>query len=244
MLRTFNQRLVRASVELENGTGLAMDNSEATIYFTKIAAAKRQLDTAIRMYFVHEDKLSIHTLVAAAFRVLRDLIKKRGANYAEELLRAGYYEIAKKYGAGPLSGDVSKALKEIGLLQLVETIAADDEFEPSRIRIIDLKEAEKRAWSSDPANFLKHADHDPDALLAASEVDNEMFLIHACTAYLELIPTSSPEIMAFIALWAVEHEDAAPDVHEPARKLADRLASLKKDERFHACAEWVRQMKN
>jgi hypothetical protein len=49
--------------------------------------------------------------------------------------------------------------------------------------------------------------------------------------------------MAFIALWAVEH-DHALDAHAPARKLADWLASLKKDKRYRACAEWVRQMKN
>src|SRR6266700_354877 len=195
-----------------------MSNSEATVHLTKIAAAKSQLDTAIRLFFAHDDELSIHTLVAAAFRINRDLIEKRGTDFESEVLRAGLYAMAKQYRAGTLSENVSKDLKEIGLLSLFETIADDD---PSRIWITRGK-AESRGWPSGPANFLKHADRHPNALLAASDINNEDFLIGACIAYLELMPTSSPEIMAFIALWAVEH-DHALDAHAPVRKLADRL---------------------
>jgi len=217
-----------------------MSNSEATVHLKKTTAAKRQLDTAIRLYFAHDDELSIHTLVAAAFRILRDLIEKRGTDFEAELLRAGLYAMAKRYRAGTLPENVSKDLKESGILSLFETIADDDD--PSRIRITRDK-AKSRGWPSGPANFLKHADRHPNALLAASDINNENFLIGACVAYRELMPTSSPEIMAFIALWAVEH-DQALDAHVPERKLADWLASLKKDKRHRACAEWVRQMKN
>jgi hypothetical protein len=217
-----------------------MSNSEATVHLTKIAAAKRQLDTAIRLYFAHDDELSIHTLVAAAFRILRDLIDKRGTDFEAELFRAGFYAMAKQYRGGTLSEDVSNALKESGLLSLLETIA-DDEHHVFRI-IRDKKKS--RGWPSGPANFLKHADLDADALLAANDINNEDFLIGACTAYLELMPTLSPEMMAFIALWAVEHDTARDGWYKPARKLADRLVSIKKDERYRACAEWVRLMKN
>ena len=217
-----------------------MSNSEATVHLTKIAGAKRQLDTAIRLYFARDDELSIHTLVAAAFRILRDLIEKRGTDFEAELLRAGLYAMAKRYRAGTLPENVSKDLKESGILSLFETIADDDD--PSRIRITRDK-AKSRGWPSGPANFLKHADRHPNALLAASDINNENFLIGACVAYRELMPTSSPEIEAFIALWAVEN-DHALDAHAPVRKLADWLASLKKDVRYRACAEWVRQMKN
>jgi hypothetical protein len=218
-----------------------MSNSEATVHLTKIAAAKRQLDTAIRLYFAHDDELSIHTLVAAAFGILRDLIKKRGSDFEAEVFKAGFYAWAKQYRAGTLSEDVSKALKESGLLPLLETIAADED--PSHIRIIRDK-TKSRGWPSGPANFLKHADWHPNALLAASDINNEHFLIGACTAYLELMPTPSPEIMAFKVLWAVEHDAALDADAELACELADRLASLKKDERYRVCAEWVRQMKN
>lgn len=40
---------------------------------TKLEAAKRQLDTAIKMYFDNEDSLSVHTLAYASFKILFDL---------------------------------------------------------------------------------------------------------------------------------------------------------------------------
>lgn len=40
---------------------------------TKLEAAKRQLDTAIKLYFDNEDSLSVHTLAYASFKILFDL---------------------------------------------------------------------------------------------------------------------------------------------------------------------------
>src|ERR1035441_4333065 len=45
---------------------------------TKFDAAKRQLETAIRLWFHSGDPVSIHTLVAAAHQVLHDLNQKSG----------------------------------------------------------------------------------------------------------------------------------------------------------------------
>lgn len=45
---------------------------------TKVDAARRQLSTAIRLFFERRDTISIHTLVAAAQGVMHDLLEKRG----------------------------------------------------------------------------------------------------------------------------------------------------------------------
>ena len=45
---------------------------------SKLEAGKRQLETAIILYFNYGDTVSIHTLSAAAYGVLRDLNEKRG----------------------------------------------------------------------------------------------------------------------------------------------------------------------
>jgi hypothetical protein len=45
------------------------------IKISKLEAARRQLDTAIRLYFSNGDPVSTHTLAAAAFEVLKDLDK-------------------------------------------------------------------------------------------------------------------------------------------------------------------------
>jgi hypothetical protein len=40
---------------------------------SKIEAARRQLDCAIRLYIADDDALSVHTLSRAAFRLLYDI---------------------------------------------------------------------------------------------------------------------------------------------------------------------------
>ncbi len=51
---------------------------EKVLQISKLDAAKRQLETAIRLYFSNSDPISIHTLTAAAYNVIRDINKKRG----------------------------------------------------------------------------------------------------------------------------------------------------------------------
>lgn len=45
---------------------------------SKLDAAKRQLETTIRLYFSNGDPVSIHTLTSASYNVIRDLNKQRG----------------------------------------------------------------------------------------------------------------------------------------------------------------------
>ncbi len=45
----------------------------------KLDAAKRQLDTAINLFFKEADSVSMHTLTAAAHQILMDLAKLKGA---------------------------------------------------------------------------------------------------------------------------------------------------------------------
>lgn len=46
------------------------------IKISKLDAAKRQLETAIRLYFNYGDPISIHTLACSAFEILSDLNKQ------------------------------------------------------------------------------------------------------------------------------------------------------------------------
>ena len=49
-----------------------------TIRVSKLDAARRQLDTAIELWFADGDEVSIHTLVAAAHQVIHDINRKKG----------------------------------------------------------------------------------------------------------------------------------------------------------------------
>jgi len=48
------------------------------IQINKLEAARRQMETAIRLYFVEGDTVSIHTLVSAAYQILSDINRKQG----------------------------------------------------------------------------------------------------------------------------------------------------------------------
>lgn len=52
---------------------------QETIKISKLDAARRQIDTAVRLYFDYGDPVSIHTLAAAAFDILQGL-DKQGPN--------------------------------------------------------------------------------------------------------------------------------------------------------------------
>lgn len=43
----------------------------------KLEAARRQLETAIKLYFADGDEVSIHTLGAAAYALIQDINKHR-----------------------------------------------------------------------------------------------------------------------------------------------------------------------
>lgn len=45
---------------------------------SKLEAARRQLETAIKLYFADGDEVSIHSLVAAAYALIRDINEYRG----------------------------------------------------------------------------------------------------------------------------------------------------------------------
>ena len=49
----------------------------AKIKVTKLEAAQRQIDAAIRMLFANEDPVAIHSIAAAGSRILRDLAKQK-----------------------------------------------------------------------------------------------------------------------------------------------------------------------
>jgi len=73
---------------------------------SKLEAARRQLDTAIRLYFSDADLVSIHTLAAAAFDILKDLDEhgpKTGTFYdhLETNVKTEYLQQAKSLFRAP-----------------------------------------------------------------------------------------------------------------------------------------------
>jgi hypothetical protein len=55
-----------------------MTKSMSKIKISKLDAARRQLDTAIGLWFRDDDPVSIHTLAAASHQIIHDICEKHG----------------------------------------------------------------------------------------------------------------------------------------------------------------------
>jgi hypothetical protein len=214
----------------------------ATVYINKIAAAGRQLDAAIRMFFAREDELAIHTVASAASQVLRNLIQKRGKNLTAQVLQNGIYDMAPQYAEGKVPKELLRAIENSPLMSIIKYIieyerAHGKKFDPRDIGLRLNKGDEQRAWPTKAANFLKHADRDPQDHLALDELKNEHILIGACAAYLEIMSSPTPEITAFVAFWAAKNDT---DIGGEAEELLVKLRPVGEAARYGLCSEYIR----
>ena len=74
---------------------------------SKLDAAKRQLEVAIRLYFHFGDPVAIHTLTAAAYNVLKDINSDRGG---KQVLMKG--QLAKEFIRPEYQKEVIRKLNE------------------------------------------------------------------------------------------------------------------------------------
>jgi hypothetical protein len=133
--------------------------------------ASGQLDAAIRMFFAKKDELAIHTVASAAFRMLRDVIEKRGKNFTADVLRAGIYTMARPYAEGKLPKEKLKLIENSALMVIIKSILEyervhGEKFDPNHIGVGMIRTGEQRAWPSKAANFVKHVDRDAEEHLS------------------------------------------------------------------------------
>jgi hypothetical protein len=181
-----------------------MSRSSTSVHVTKLAAAQRQLDAAIRMTFGDEDELAIHTVVAAAYRILRDLKNKRGSKdeWVDGLNRGLFY-IARDFAAGKMDGLPPEVLVSSRLTAGVRAVAdaikrgdVKSRFDVDFFKPTGQEDAAWRAFNI-PSNFLKHADRDKRAALRLNQVDNDFLILAACAAYRDLMGGLTPEMAAY-----------------------------------------------
>ena len=69
-----------------------------SLKITKLDAAKRQLESAILLYFNGGDPVSIHTLSAAAYNIVRDINSSRtGEMMVKDLWKFLSADLAKEF---------------------------------------------------------------------------------------------------------------------------------------------------
>jgi hypothetical protein len=222
------------------------NRSEAIVFINKLEAARRQLDAAIRMLFANEDGLAIHTVAGAAYRILRDMLAKRGQHDLENLMRRGLIEYARSFLKGEIS-DVE--LKDMKILDHVSIVAKQirDRIDVVTEDEINLELNEKikaSHWQSmsKVANFLKHADRDTNSSLSLQDLDNERLLLHACAAYAMVSHTSSPEMVIFHLYWSAA-SDRREGLDPDSVEIANFMSRLSLSRRRGACRKFIRLCK-
>ena len=145
----------------------------AEIHVTKLAAAKRQLCAAVRMYFYGEDELAVHTLASAAYRLIGDLKSQRGRDEVGDYHLTSVFYAVRSYRQGNLPSymtDNPELMQSIHCWAKELPITATSEFED--IVALASPDVTQNFWRrrNKIANFLKHADRDSSAHISMEEV--------------------------------------------------------------------------
>jgi hypothetical protein len=166
--------------------------STATIHVTKLTAAKRQIQAALRLFFMEEDELAVHTVSSAAYGLLKDLKRARGRNEAAETYQSTLFYLVRDFRRGTLPSHMTNdpaTMAEIErLAEQLSPITADSHL--SDVQATISSDTERNYWnqSNKAANFLKHADRDSDGAISMEQIDNFMLLMKCCASYRDIAP--------------------------------------------------------
>lgn len=217
----------------------------ASVHVTKFAAAERQLRAALRLFFVEEDELAIHTIASAAYRLLVDLKDDRGMDEAADTHLTAIFYAVRSYKRGTLpkhmAGD-PEVMAQIAEMASILPIEADSRIEDVKASMD--AESAQRYWRNrnKAANFLKHADKDPSATLDVTDVDNAHLLMQCLSAYSDLFKDQlAREGLVFWLYSCVRDEDLS-SVPPHLRPITDRLQKIDPDNLRAFCAEYIRAL--
>ncbi len=218
-----------------------MSRSSATLFVTKLGAAERQLNAAIRMVLADEDELAINTVAASAYRVLRDMKEKRGRSDAFDLFMRGIFAIAEELATGKRDSIPTEFVSS--LAEIIESIRdgilageikSFEDVPPARVS------NEGRFWHdfNRPFNFLKHAKKDSEEALALDKLNNEEMLMRASAAFHDITKRMTPEIEIYW-IYSCGHldETSLPD------SFRSQLAKLSPAQKRRKCRVWLRNLK-
>lgn len=225
---------------------------QAEIFINKIEAARRQIDAAIRMTLTNEDELAIHTVASAGYRIVRDLLEKRGRFDFDELLRHGIFALASDIAHENIENEALNTMfpEGTGFRYKLEEIAAQikaegDSFDVGTIRLKASHERKRADYVqiNKTYNFLKHADNDDSQLLNLKDVDNDTILVRAIAAYALLMQDNTAEMSVHKLMYFAATSERVDDYDGDDRDLVVALADLSPSKRRKAGQRLLRLFK-
>lgn len=203
------------------------ETSEAQLHITKLNAARRQIDSAIRLFFLGEDIIVPYVLAANAQNICSDILKRRGKSHPSLFVVWGAFYVIRDGLDGSLPDNLlttydffNKKLPHI--IELVRSGCTVGEFENSvRVEVPRSFIGQERKV----VNYLKHADRDHKTMLPEKKVDVFNCIEKAATLYTHILPEFSIEMIAFLAyqvkLGVSRREAEFPDLIKIAMDIED-----------------------
>lgn len=217
------------------------------IHLTKLAAARRQLCAAIRMYFAGEDELAVHSVASAGYRIVTDLKSKRGRDEAGDYYAMMMFYAVRDYRRGTLPGyftEDQEAMERIRKwAEQLPMITATSKYED--INASATPDLAKQFWGerTKVANFLKHADKDAANHISMDEVDNFHLLMLAQSSYLDIDKGGLGN--EGLVLWVFSHVNSGDieSLPEDWQEIASRMEPLSHEVRLKVCSDWLKEWK-
>ncbi|MGZ9073341.1 MAG: hypothetical protein ACXW3G_10620 [Rhodoplanes sp.] len=227
----------------------------AEVFITKVAASQRLLDAAIRMVFSGEDDLAIHSIAAAAYRIVGDLRKRRGCSeIPNEPVAIGFFSLAKALAEDKLH-ELPVRLRELAqadpqVRKMAQFIRDAKENHGQGVSIHDFQIAAigdvGNHWRKSrlAANFLKHADRDPDESLPLSRLNTNELMLNAVASYIRLTKQITPEMQIYMAYVcsSVDFEEFDAD-NELDKWMSSILRATEPELRGNTCLKLLAAIK-
>ena len=217
---------------------------QAEVHITKLAATRRQICAAIRMYFAGEDELAIHTVASAAYRLLADLKAERGKEEAEDVWLASLFYIARDYRRGTLPSAVTSNSELMEwLVEFADKFPVRKDTKIEDVKLSLSPNAVRDFWNkrNKIANFLKHADRDAGSYIKLDEVDNLVLLMHCCVAYGDATPEGLGNEGFVFELYLGATQGWV--VADPTRREAiENLSGLTEAKRLEFCSYYITEI--
>ena len=184
------------------------NKEQGRLFINKLSAAERQLNAAIRMYFMEEDELAIHTVASASLNLYADLLRMRGKEPALHGIVYGLFGMARDYIEGKLSDEQLSELGESGMeaiKPMIDVLTKKPDFDIEAIQVSGAQEFVRDYWfdKRKSYNCLKHADRDHDKLLDEATINNEDIIFNAISSAAHLnCALSSEKELFYSAMYA------------------------------------------
>ena len=227
-------------------------SSPDNIHITKPEAARRQLSSAVRLYFNKEDALVVHTVASAGEAVVNDLRNHRGHDVIEEWYLVALYGAVSAMRCGELHqlfGENHKAMalvREWASYLPSETEASTFEEFKEVVNVRIPPDLRKRTWKEwkEIANFLKHSDRDGNSHIRESETKNLRLLIRACSSYRRLVPNGLMAELQVLDMYSALMDGTRDGFSDSELNWIATAEQLSADERFEYFSDLLATMKD